>query len=215
MSKLPKRHFWEWFKRNNKEYLDLNNKSKKERSYWLHELNAHLRAYYKFFEYSMALPEKGIARLTITVNGRAMHFKKVDLFVATAPEIPGWSITALEEPMPVEFLLEKQMGEAGVDPAEFSFSFDGNDTELAHVIVYHPLCGDDNAARFLELAYGALYNLLGERSFGLDLGHLEVDNLSNANRDNVYPIDELPTHIGWRKSPVVVGPDGTLEGMGK
>jgi hypothetical protein len=214
MSKLPKRHFWEWFKRNNKEYLDLNNKSKKERSYWLHELNAHLRAYYKFFEYSMALPEKGVARLTITVNGKAMHFKKVDSFVATAPEIPGWSISALEDPMPVEFLLEQQMADAGMDPAEFSFSFGENDSDLAHVIVYHPLYTETNAPRFLELAYGAIYNLLGERSFGMDLGLLEVDNLSNADPENVHPIDELSTYIGWRKSPVVVGPNGTLEGMG-
>jgi hypothetical protein len=44
MSKLSKRHFWEWFKRHNQEYLLLNHKSKKEAVYWLRELDAHLRA---------------------------------------------------------------------------------------------------------------------------------------------------------------------------
>ncbi len=44
MSKLSKRHFWEWFKRHQHEYLVLDKKPKKEVAYWLRELNAHLRA---------------------------------------------------------------------------------------------------------------------------------------------------------------------------
>ncbi len=71
MSKLSKRHFWEWFKRNNKEYLELNNKTKKESAYWLREMTAHLRAYFKFYEYSLALPDNGTAKLTISVNGKS------------------------------------------------------------------------------------------------------------------------------------------------
>src|SRR4051812_29398563 len=114
MSKLPKRHFWEWFKRHQQEYLELRNKSKKEAAYWLQEMDAHLRAYFKFFGYCLTFFDKGTARLTISVNGKAMHFKKVDAFVATAPEIPGWNINALEEPMPIDFSLEKLITKAGI-----------------------------------------------------------------------------------------------------
>jgi hypothetical protein len=216
MSKLPKRHFWEWFSRNNKEYLELNNKTKKEAAYWLHELNAHLRAYFKFFGYCMALPEKGIARLTITVHGKAMHFKKVESFVATAPEIPGWAFIALEEPMPIDFLLEKEIKAAGIDPGEFSFSFTSDDPEDSNIIIYHPLCTEENLRAFMNLAYEAIYNLLGERSFGLDLGLVEVANLSEADVDvdDVYPLEDLPVHLGSRRSSIVVDNNGTLLGMG-
>ena len=210
MSKLPKRHFWEWFKRHNNEYLQLDKKSKKEAAYWLHELNAHLRAYFKFFEFSLTLPHKGNTRLTITVNGKAMHFKKVDAFVATAPEIPGWSIHALEDPMPVDFLLEKQMENAGIHPGEFCFSFASNDPEDTDIIVYHPLCTNENERVFLPLAYAAVYNLLGERSFGMDLGRVEVDNLSGADPEDIYRLEELPTHIGLRRSAFVIDHNGTL-----
>jgi hypothetical protein len=213
MSKLAKRHFWEWFQRNNKEYLELNKKTKKDASYWLNELTAHLRAYFKFFGFSLALSEKGMASLTITVNGKAQHFKKADSFVATAPEIPGWRIIALEEPMPVDFLLEKEMAAAAIHPDEFSFSFAADDPDDNDIIIYHPLCTDDNKRVFLQLAYAAVYNLLGERSFGIDMGHLEMANLSSAAIADVHQLSALPIHIGSRRSAIMVDQDGTLLNM--
>jgi hypothetical protein len=210
MSKLPKRHFWEWFNRHNTAYLELNKKSKKEAAYWLHELNAHLRAYFKFFGFSVALPDNGIASLTITVNGKAMHFKKVEAFVATAPEIPGWNIMALEEPMPIDFMLEKQMEKAGIHPAEFFFSFAGDDPEDTDLIIHHPLCREGNKRIFLQLAYDAVYNLLGERSFGMDLGLLEIANLSTAGAVDVHQLEDLPAHISLRKPAMIVDHNGTL-----
>jgi hypothetical protein len=208
MSKLSKRHFWEWFKRHQQEYLVLDKKPKKEMEYWLRELNAHLRAYYKFFGFSLLCPQQGIATLTITVKGKAMHFKRAEAFVATAPQIPGWSIQALEEPVPVGFLLEKQMEEAGIDLRECSFSLHGDDQET--IMVYHPLCTDNNRRLFLQLAYSAVYNLLGERSFGLHIGFIGVDNLSYADPDLVHPLAALPMHIGLRASCMVVDGNGTL-----
>jgi hypothetical protein len=215
MSKLSKRHFWEWFKRNNKEYLDLNNKSKKEATYWLNELNTHLRAYYKFFEYSVSLPNdgKGLPKLTVTVNGRAMHFKKVDDFVATAPEIPGWQIGALEDPMPIDFLMEKHIESTGIHPGEFFFSFASDDPDDTSLIMYHPLCSPHNVTNYLQVAYPAVYNLLGERTYGLEINHIGMENLSEADPDDVYPLEELPIHIALRKPTMVVGPNGTLQGM--
>lgn len=210
MSKLSKRHFWEWFKRHHQEYLTLHKKSNKEARYWLQELNAHVRAYYKFFGYSLAVSDNGIARLTITVNGRAKHFKKADAFVAIAPDIPGWSIHALEDPMPVELLLEKQLQTTGIDPWDFQFSFTGDGADDAAITLYHPLYTEKYAGLFLETAYVVLYNLLGERSFGVDIGPVHVDNLSCADPDDVYKLEELATHIDQRSSPMAVDHNGAL-----
>jgi|GEM_PF-2453124 len=214
MSKLSKLHFWEWFKRNNKEYLDLNNKTKKEAAYWLNELNAHLRAYYKFFEYTLVLPGNNSApKLTVTVHGKAMHFKKVETFVAAAPEIPGWCFHALEEPRAIDFFLEERIESLGIHPGECSFSFASDDPDEKGIIVYHPLCTAGNEFLFLQVASTAVYNLLGEKSFGLDTSYVAVENLSSADPDNVYPLEELPIHIAMRKPAMVVGPNGTLQGM--
>jgi len=213
MSKLSKRHFWEWFKRHHKEYLELNNRPAKEARYWLQELDAHLRAYFKFLGFTLAVPHEGTPTLTITVYGKAKYFKKADAFVATAPEIPGWSIRALDDPKPIDFFLEKQMEDTGIDPREFFFSFATNDLRERDIIVYHPLCVSDNQYHLLQLASAAIYNLLGERSFGTDIGTLEVANLSLADTDEIYQLEELPAHMSMRSSSLFIDGHGTLQGI--
>lgn len=211
MSKLSKRHFWEWFIRHNKEFLALPKKSKKEAAFWTNELNTHLGAYFKFFSFSLLLYDKEPAWLTITVNGMDRHFKKVDAFVATAPDIPGWSIRALEDPKPVDFLLEELIEAVGIDPRECYFSFTGKD--LKDIMVYHPLYTEANGFLFLQLVDAAIFNLLGERSFGTDIGFLDVDNLSCAGANRVHRLLDLPGHIGLRKSAMGVDYNGNLLGI--
>ena len=213
MGKLAKRHFWEWFKRHHTEYLDLKNKPAKEARYWLQELDAHLRAYFKFLGFSLAVPNERTPTLTITVYGKARYFKKAEAFVATAPQIPGWNVKALEDPMPVDFFLEKEMEDAGIDPREFVFSFASNDPRERDLIVYHPLCVDNNEHYLLQLASGAIYNLLGERSYGTDIGSVEVANLSLADKDEIHPLEELPAQISMRSSGLFVDDHGTLKGI--
>jgi hypothetical protein len=210
MGKLSKRHFWEWFNRNNQEYLNFDNKTKKENRYWLQELNAHLRAYFKFLGFSLALNEEGIGRLTISVNGNAKHFKRVDAFVATAPAIPGWIIRALDEPAPIDYTLEKQITSAGIHPAELTFHIPNEDQDCVDVTVYHPLCTPFNEHQLLGLAYAAIYNVLGERSFGLDVRSVTMMNLSESEGATVHPLEELANHIGQRNSSMMVDHNGTL-----
>jgi hypothetical protein len=214
MSKLSKHHFWEWFRRHNQEFLALKNKSKKEVAYWLNELNAHLRAYFKFFGFSLEWQQERTAILTITVNGKAMHFKKAEDLVAKAPDIPGWTIVALEAPRPVDFLLEQQMQDTGIDPRELCFSFAGDDPLNAVLVIYHPLCTPENEHLIYQLANTAVYNLLGERSFGTDIGCLQVANLSSADPGDVEELEALPVCIGRRRSAtMVVDIQGNLVSM--
>lgn len=210
MSKLSKQHFWNWFSRHHQEYLTLRNKSKKEAAYWLNELNAHLRAYYKFFGFSLECKQEGIATLTITVYGKAMHFKKADDLVAKSPNIPGWTFAALEEPRPIDFFLEQEMKDTGIDPRELHFSFASDDPNHTGLFVYHPLCTPENKHHIYQLANDAVYNLLGERSFGTDINWLEVANLSIADAADVEKLEALPECIGLRRSAMVVDSQGSL-----
>jgi hypothetical protein len=212
MTKLSKRHFWKWFERHNKEFLELGKKSNKEVTFWQQQLDAHLQAYDKFFEFRVVVYKSGSARLTISVNGMQAHFKKVDEFVATAPYIPGWTIRALEDPMPIDYLLEELMEETGIDPRECNFSFTGQHEK--DIIVYHPLYTKDNELPFLLLVRAAIFNLLGERSFGTDIGSVCVDPLSSADANNGYNLLRLPAYIRIvRKFPPRVDHNGNLLNM--
>jgi hypothetical protein len=212
MNRLSKVHFWEWFKNHHTEYIGMNKKSKKHVRYWMNELNAHLRAYYKFFGFTLALDEKGTNKLTITVNGKAVHFKKAEALVAAAPAIEGWQFVALDEPMPVDFMLDEQIKEAGISPQEFSFSFADDDPQSGDIILYHPLCTEENEHIFLRLAEAAIYNLLGERSFAMDIQSVYLCNLSLAEPGHeLLMLEELPSRLGLMiSSTMVVDKSGRL-----
>lgn len=210
MSKLSKQHFWEWFKRNNREYVDLNKKSKKEIAYWLNELNAHLRAYFKFFSYSLVLENKKPSILTITVKGKKKYFKKVEAFVAKAPKVAGWRIHALESPVPIDCLLDDLIDLTGIHPQELYFSFAGNEMNVDEIIIYHPLCTKENEHLIFKLADAAVYNLIGEKAYGSEIGWIEVNNLSCASSDDVRKLEELPMVLCGRKGSMVIDDSGRL-----
>jgi hypothetical protein len=211
MSKLSKRHFWEWFKRNNTTYLELHNRTKKEAAYWINELNTHLRAYGRFYSFHLTVSEKHTGSLTITVNGQSNHFKKADALVALAPEIPGWTIVSLEAPMSVNYELEQQLSASGIALDDLYFSFAGNDPDNNYITVYHTLCNEDSRHLFYNIAHAVVYNLLGERSFGLDIVDLDVANLSEADSTHVWKLEELPSRIITRRSSYIVDETGMLK----
>lgn len=210
MNKLSKNHFWQWFLKNNKEYLSLSKKSKKEAKYWINELNAHLRAYYKFLEFTLSVdPNNQSGTLTITVDGKGIYFRRVDEIVAKAPSIPGWTIKALEDPFPIDFMLQNEITETGADPRELYFA-PVSERQPLGLTVYHPLYTEEKKYPFVVLATEAVYNLLGERSFGTDIRYIEVANLSTVDIDEVYKLEDLPTFIDSLKSTFMVDDNGML-----
>jgi hypothetical protein len=211
MSRLSKQHFWNWFSRHHQEYLTLISKSKKETAYWLSELTTHLRTYYRSLDFSLDCPPGKTATLTITVCGKAKHFKQVDDMVAKAPEIAGWRFVALEEPRPIDFFMEKEIRDSGIDPRELRFSFDDDDADYTALSIYHPLCTEENYDLIYRLAYAAIFNLLGERSFAIDIRRFEVYNLSMARpADDIQELEVLPDCMGMRRSGIVVDDRGNL-----
>jgi hypothetical protein len=209
MKTYLKRHFWTWFKKNHQEYLYLKIKKKRQVVYWLNELNAHLRAYNKFLGYTLEWRRDKTAHLVLTVHGRSRHFNKAESLACAAPKIPGWSFSALEEPRALDFLLEQEIIQTGVDPREFRFEFLGDDPS-AGLLVYHPLCTSENKSQLCELATHAVFNLLGERRFGEEISYIDVENLSLVGADEVEPIEELPMVLALRRSKAFVDGTGAL-----
>jgi hypothetical protein len=209
-AQLSKTHFWQWFLRHHKEYLGLNKKTKKELTYWQNELQAHLRAYYKFLYFSIYVPNEGATGvLTISVSGKGGYFKYVDNLVALAPEIPGWKIQALEPPRPIDFLWQEQVGHTDIDPREFWCTVP--EGERAHLSVYHMLYTEANNWPYTQAAETAVYNVLGERSFGLDIRLITVSNLSHAPQDaELIRVEEPPAYMPRGKSGLVVNAEGEI-----
>jgi len=209
-NKLSKHHFWQWFLRHNKEYMEFTKKSKKELKYWMNELTAHLRAYFKFLHFSIYVRKEGEAVLTISVSGNARYFKYVDKIVGIAPEIPGWTVQALEAPRPIDFFWEEEMGHTGIDPHELRCTIPDGD-HLPDIVVYHSLYTEAKQWNFIHAAETAIYNVLGERSFGLDIGTITVGNLSSApDNAELIKLEDLPAYLPPSPSGLVVDASGQI-----
>lgn len=208
---LSKQHFWQWFIRHNKEFLELSQKSQKELKYWKNELRAHLRAYFKFLHFSVYVSkESGAGMLTISVSGKARYFKYVDNIVAVAPVIPGWTIQALEAPRPIDFFWEEQLGHTGIDPHDLWCTIPQGE-HLPCITVYHVLYTEAANWRFVQAAEMAVYNVLGERSFGQDIGFITAGNLSGAPKNaELIRVEELPAYLPRCQSGLVVDADGEI-----
>jgi hypothetical protein len=212
MNKLSKRHLWDWFSRHQHEYLTLYKRPKKEANYWLNELTTHLRAYFKFLGYTIEWDaKKHTGVLNVTVNGKSTHFKKVHDLVSRAPVIPAWTIQALEPARPIDFWLEEEIDFIGIDPRELFFAFCRKRRSKGVVYIYHPFCTDDNAHAILDIARKAMYNILGEETYGTAIRGLGIFNLSEADPDDIQPLEELVAAIGERNSvSMIVNSEGKL-----
>jgi hypothetical protein len=134
--------------------------------------------------------------------------------VAKAPELPGWSIVALEDPHPIDFELEYYIKAAGIDPSELSFYFDIDDPDARYFEVYHPLCTAANCGIISRLADRAIYNLLGEYVYGMQNFDVEAFNSSTIGSQEVYPLESLPGIMSKRKfSSMKIDEKGNLTAL--
>jgi hypothetical protein len=194
---LVKSHFWKWFQKHAAAYASIFNRNEKEIVYLLDELNMHLRAYCKHLEGGIGINKKmGTMDLIISAHGRAAYFPKVDKLVACAPALWHWQVIALEPRQPLDNMLDICYPDVQLDPHRLWFEPLDEFSQTADIVVYSECCGMSDEGRFEAAVRAVLYNLLGERSYGLDLGELVIANLSAAPRkENLQRLEELPFYI--------------------
>lgn len=211
MNRSTMRHFWEWFAGNQDKYLKAMELSKKEVSFLFKEMEAHLMALSRYFSYNIFWPNSGKARLTISVNGKKKHFQKVDKFIASAPEIPGWEFRALELPLPIDMQLDKLIKKTGIHPTELMFYISDDSPEGKHINVCHSMVTEENEKDILDMAYQAAYNLLGERVYATEVYRIDVINRSHVTYEGeIYPLEQIPEFIGPSKSEMMIDENGNL-----
>ncbi|AXY77641.1 hypothetical protein D3H65_28275 [Paraflavitalea soli] len=212
-----KRHFWVWFQRNSDIFQHVDKLDKKVFRYWLNELHIHLRVCRRNIYPTIFIPADGSTpQFIITAGGNVKYFKAVEALVAKAPAIPGWIIHGFHPPRPIDFFIEQEHGDTGIDP---------------HNLWFIP-CLEDNLGRpgitiyaerylpvdrsFEAAAEAVLTNLLGERSAGLDLGWVEVKRLvelSDDGRSELMRLQDLPVYLEASSGAYfVINGEGRMEG---
>ncbi|HEY4150207.1 MAG TPA: hypothetical protein VGM41_14810 [Chitinophagaceae bacterium] len=209
--------FWNWFRQHENKYRDFDRCSDKEVEDLMHELDVHLKAYHHRL-WASVKTEKGDDRSTLilSANGRRFSFGYVDRLVAKVPLMEYWKVVALEEPREADFMLKERFGDLAMDVRKLSFAAEQNEKGQQDIAVYTDPYDYGKAKRYNQAARRVVYNLLGERFFGLGIGYVWCRPLAEERgTKGLRRIKELPGYMG-RQAPMklVVGPGGELMGRG-
>jgi hypothetical protein len=193
--------FWDWFKENEAKYFFLNQiDDNDEKEQLLDELLdcLHLYCDQLFFEVGGHPDEK--QDLIITAEGDTDFFDQVESLVAQAPSLEHWNIIAFKPVMGHSYTAK--YNEVELDPETMWFDpLQSAKSQKIGLRIYIDNYNPVNEKNFLNAAYLVLDNILGEKSNALDIGHVEIANLSLiVKKEELIEFIKLPNYIKWKKS---------------
>ncbi|MBO9563780.1 MAG: hypothetical protein J7621_13445 [Niastella sp.] len=203
MSIVTAKHFWDWFQLKNNESHIVDCKTKEESSKWFRELCNHLQLYYDadFRPLLITIEELGKAAIIFTAEGEHNYFNKIEELVQTAPQLERWRFVALMPPMPPNATLEKDFPSIDLEPDELFFApdylepVDGRYNLQVFVKEETGINADEMLCGF---AAQIVYNVLGEKTTGLNINEIRVSYLDDVPieiRYTVVPLPQLPQYL--------------------
>ena len=196
--------FWEWFKINNSRYFYLNQiVSSEEKANLLDDFLEQLHEYCDKLYFEIGGFPNEPQELIISAEGDKDYFHKVEELISKAPKINDWQIIAFKPPMGADFITEYE--DIKLNPQKIWFlplDNKNNPTELG-LKLYLPNYIPKKEKTFFEGCYQVLDTILGEKSFALDINHVELDKLPmNPEKKGLIELPELPKYIAWRKTKI-------------
>jgi len=190
--------FWDWFKVNEAKFFflnQINDNDEKERI--LDDLLCHLHEYCDqlFFEIGGHPDER--QDLIITADGNSSFFNTVETLVNHAPALSHWNIVAFK-PAIGSGIIEYNSLKLDSDAIYFMPLSSKASTKIG-LRVYVMGYNINNQKDFLTAIHLLLDNLLGEKSTALDIGHVEVENLTTiSQKDELIEFVKLPRYINGK-----------------
>lgn len=141
----------------------------------------------------------GISEFIITADGDSSLFRLADCIVASAPDIPGWSIHSLKQKhgFPVTASWEGVtviISDVVFDPLDL------NDSQDLGLRIFVPGLSSKKTKDAHNAILRALDHALGERYFAESVQYTEVLPLPKGiSAEDYIPLTELENFINWRK----------------
>lgn len=216
MKYAQSKHFWTWFKRNEKKLQRMPNMDADEREYWLREIATHMRAYTKRLFFEVFFDRNRGSRFIITPYGNPKYFRMAETMARKAPPMDNWEIIALQPPGLLGELLEAGYGRTGIDLNNLWFTTPLERAANGRIMlkIYAELFREPTGE--MEIALEAvIYEILGEKVIGLEIGDIELIalwELSEKQKESLVSIGELPAWVSGRDtSSVFINEKGLME----
>jgi len=194
--------FWEWFQEHHKPYLFLSELNEETKAALLNNLFAHLQAYCKYLSFEIGGAPEGKQELIITAEGNANYFEEVNTLIEAAPQLDEWQFIAFVPPRGTEFEFGFEDLKLKPDDIWFLPLKDRAHPEVIAIKVCTPFYDRLKEYEWLRPAmYKILENILGEKSFALDLQYVDIGELpALPAEEGLIQITQLPKYIDWKKA---------------
>jgi hypothetical protein len=193
------KEFWDWFEKHNKAYLFVDEDVKEQ---LLDDLQDHLHEYCDqlYFQVGGAPGEE--QELIITAEGNSDFFEQVEALVNNAPVIDNWKFVAFFQPSDD---LDTTNFE-GVELSPRDMWFLPLESASMPKSIGIKVCTPNydlvkESKWFKPAAYKVLDTVLGEKSFAMDIDHIDFGLLPpNPEEQGMIELSELLAYVKWKKS---------------
>jgi hypothetical protein len=194
--------FWNWFEEHNKPYLFLNQMDEDTKAALLNNLLAHLQAYCLHLSYEIGGDPNAKQELVITAEGDMHYFEEVNTLIEAAPKLDNWDFIAFVPPRGDAFEFGFEDITLKASDIWFMPLKDLAHPEIVAIKICTPYYDRLKEYEWLRPAmYKILENILGEKSFALDLQYIDIGELPPLPAEKgMMQIAQLPKYIDWKKA---------------
>lgn len=169
--------FWNWFEKNQHQYLFLNQVDEVEKERLLNEFLENLHIYCDGLFFSIGgHPKDEKIDIIITAEGIIEHFDKVEQLVKKAPKLKDWKVIAFKQPGDPGFKIDFGNREFDPDQTIFIPLISEEDPNAIGIHVCYPDYDEEDRSLFMSATFLMLDALIGEKATSLDIHYLDVIN---------------------------------------
>jgi hypothetical protein len=197
----PTKIFWNWFKEHNNSYLSVDEVDEDVKDQMLNDLQDHLHEYceHLYFEVGGMAGEE--QELIITAEGDTDFFEQVEALINSAPAIDNWTFTAFIQPRDDLKITNFEDVELKLADMWFMPLESASLPKSIGIKVCTPNYDIVSRSKWFKSAvYKVLDAVLGEKSFALDIDHIDFGKLpDNPEEQKMIELAELPAYVRWKK----------------
>lgn len=201
--------FWNWFRKNERDLFKVIKENRHVKENFFNIISPKLDELRDGYHFTAGMSGNDIVRLTFTADGTIENIVFVEELVQAAPEIQGWKIVALKQPVDEEFLdintVAINMGGYTFDTSNLSFyaiEYPAYPDEIDITVVHHNDFDEEAASTISGGAAIFLEHYLGELKFATALDNMTVVGKSEAEKELV-PILKLRDFLIWREKEFI------------
>ncbi|SDG47867.1 Family of unknown function [Pedobacter terrae] len=195
--------FWIWFRKYEKDFFKVVKTNGDFEKDFFDKLSPKLAELKEGYFFLTGMINESTAELVLTADGNIKNIAFVEELVAAAPNIEGWAITALKQPLTIENV-NISMGnyEFNSKNLNFYYTVHPNLPDEIDLTIVHEDFNEQNANAITNGVYIFLDNYLGELNFATTIDRLRIVGKEQLEKE-LIPIDKLKDFLIWREKEFI------------